>query len=196
MKKLFISSSNISGTGLFAGKKILKGEVIFVMRGRIVSFHPRNKRDAMMFPNRVGIGKDLWMEPDMEFVRFINHSCNPNSGIRGKFTFCALRDIEAGEEITFDYSISEDSQWELRCFCGEKNCRGIIRGIRYLPRDVFLSYLPFIPKYFQDVYSSVHDILPVRNSSGILQNFFILIAHLFFGIKTGILRILKILRLC
>ncbi|KAK0129758.1 hypothetical protein ONS96_000314 [Cadophora gregata f. sp. sojae] len=68
------------------------------------------------------------------YTRFINHSCAPNSQFQ---KFCWLgserivlvsRGIEAGEEITVDYS---DEYWEgldKQCLCGEPCCR-------YLRRD-------------------------------------------------------------
>jgi len=158
MSKFIVGKSSITGRGIFATERISRGKTIFIMKGRIIHFKIHTKHDAMLFPHRVGIGKNLWMEPDMKCVRYINHSCHPNAGIKGRVTFVALRDIKKGEEITFDYSISEDSEWTLRCLCGEKNCRRIIRGIRYLPRKTFLSYLPFIPRYFQRVYYKVNQL--------------------------------------
>lgn len=149
---LSIHRSDIAGYGVFVTEDVSKGKVLFIMKGRIVQFIASTKRDAMKHPHRVGVGKNLWMEPDTRFVRYINHSCNPNVGIRGRVTFVALRNIRKGEEITFDYSISEDSQWQMRCACGSKRCRGIIGGIRTLPRPVFDSYVPFVPRYFRRVY--------------------------------------------
>ncbi len=154
MAKLYIGKSGIAGRGLFAGENIAQGKTIFIMRGRIVRVDVVTKHDAMVHPHRVGIGKNVWMEPDMKYVRYINHSCDPNSGIKGRVTFVALRNISKDEEITFDYSISEDSKWELHCSCGAEKCRRIIGGIRSLPRDVYNSYLPFVPRYFQKIYNS------------------------------------------
>lgn len=156
MSRLHIRQSGIAGRGVFAGEDIAKGKVLFIMKGRIVRFHASTKRESMLNPNRVGIRKDIWMEPDMKLVRYINHSCDPNAGIKGSVTFIALRDIKEGEEITFDYSISEDSKWELQCSCGSKKCRGRIGGIRTLPEDIFCSYLPLIPRYFQSIYRQSH----------------------------------------
>jgi SET domain-containing protein len=61
-------------------------------------------------------------------THYINHSCTPNAYMRtlyGHVLFFALRDIQAGEEITIDYeqTLHPDSK---RCFCGAKNCRGTI----------------------------------------------------------------------
>jgi SET domain-containing protein len=44
--------------------------------------------------------------PRWNRARYINHSCRPNAkpvGRKGRLVFIALRRIEPGEEITFDY---------------------------------------------------------------------------------------------
>ena len=58
----------------------------------------------------------------------MNHSCEPNGGLRGEAVLVAMRDIKEGEEITFDYATTEciDGEWE--CLCGTPACRGTIRG--------------------------------------------------------------------
>jgi SET domain-containing protein len=42
--------------------------------------------------------------------RFINHSCNSNTGIRdnkaGAFDFVTLRKVSSGEQLTWDYSVT------------------------------------------------------------------------------------------
>lgn len=66
---------------------------------------------------------------------YINHSCNPNTGIRdndyGGFDFIALRDIAGDEEITWDYETSEYLSIAVpRCLCEAASCRKVIRGFR------------------------------------------------------------------
>ncbi len=151
MLKVIISHSKIEGLGVFAVRDIQKGHIAFILKGKLVGFYPKTRRDAIMKPNIIGVAKNLWIDPYAP-AKYINHSCDPNLGMRGKVLFVALRDIARGEEVTFDYSISEDSLWEMKCHCGAKNCRGIIRGIRHLPKAVYNKYLPYIPKYFQRVY--------------------------------------------
>ncbi|XP_063433141.1 uncharacterized protein LOC134715130 isoform X2 [Mytilus trossulus] len=68
--------------------------------------------------------------------RFVNHSCKPNCEIQKwnvngvyRMALFALRDIEAGEELCYDYnfhSYNMDSQQD--CMCGSENCRGVIGG--------------------------------------------------------------------
>jgi SET domain-containing protein len=59
---------------------------------------------------------------------FINHSCDPNVGFSNK-KCNALRDIEVGEEITYDYDCIVDDTSLLsgtKCQCGSSNCRKIL----------------------------------------------------------------------
>lgn len=54
----------------------------------------------------------------------LNHSCDPTTWPRendmGAYDFIALRDLKAGDELTFDYEITE---WELTDGGFECGCR-------------------------------------------------------------------------
>lgn len=57
---------------------------------------------------------------------FINHSCDPScetEQIDDRVWVIALRDIKAGEELTYDYLLY-DGDDEAPCYCGAKKCRG------------------------------------------------------------------------
>lgn len=73
-------------------------------------------------------------------ARYINHSCDPNTGIRdnqwGGFDFIALREIASEEEITWDYETSEYVSIAVsECRCGAPRCRSVIRGFSYRRSD-------------------------------------------------------------
>jgi hypothetical protein len=66
-------------------------------------------------------------------ARFINHSCEPNCYSRvlavdgaKRIVICALRDLRAGEELTYNYkfAIENDAQYKLQCYCGAPSCWG------------------------------------------------------------------------
>lgn len=58
---------------------------------------------------------------------FFDHSCSPNAGIKGHLLMVAMRDIAAGEEITYDYAMTDaDFKYSFPCRCQSKNCRGVI----------------------------------------------------------------------
>merc|ERR1719375_2899232 len=67
--------------------------------------------------------------------RFFNHSCEPNCEIQKwnvggevRIGFFSLRDIEQGEELTFDYNFERFTQSDkpMRCHCGAPNCKGVL----------------------------------------------------------------------
>lgn len=152
-RNVYVGQSSIHGKGVFAKKNFKKGEVVFIFKGEIYNRVNKNKNDTYSNPNSIGFDKNKWIDPVGEF-QYINHSCNPNMGIKGKVTFVALRDIKMDEELTFDYSIiEEDIKWKMKNL--EKKCknfRSIIRSIQFLPFKTYKKYLPYIPKYFQKVY--------------------------------------------
>src|SRR5262249_6805006 len=61
---------------------------------------------------------------------FLNHSCEPNLGfVKGSLTLYALRRIEPGEELVFDYSTTmNEPGWLIRCRCRTLSCRRKIRS--------------------------------------------------------------------
>jgi len=152
MKGVYHTTSRIDGLGICAGENIKKGDVIQHIKGKVRFKINKNKRDALSHPNWVGLKKNKWIDPDYP-NKYLNHSCNPNAGIRGSVTMVAIKNINEGEEITVDYSIIEgDHMWEMECKCGEKNCRKIIRSVQFLSERQFKKYLPYVPKYFQEIH--------------------------------------------
>lgn len=119
------------GCGVFAHEKILKAELVSLWGGKIV--HKDDLDPAMpRFTQRVlQVDEDLYLltveekEPNDCF----NHSCDPHLGFFGQVGLAAMRDIEAGEELTFDYAMSDGSPYdEFECYCGSPNCRGKVTG--------------------------------------------------------------------
>lgn len=164
MKHIYIATSKIAGKGVMAGENIKKGELIRYVKGKIKLFVPKNEKDSQVGPNWIGIGKNKWIDPDYPH-QYLNHSCEPNSGIKGKVAMMATKNIKEGEEITVDYSIIEgDEMWQMPCNCGSKKCRKIIKSIQYLPQKTFKKYLPFIPTYFKNLYEKTNKFI-IKNAT-------------------------------
>ena len=70
----------------------------------------------------------------------LNHSCDPNLGLRGQIVFVSLRDIETDEELTFDYAMTDDEHYEMRCDCGSARCRGTVTGKDWLRMELQEKY--------------------------------------------------------
>ncbi|MCX6751556.1 MAG: SET domain-containing protein-lysine N-methyltransferase [Candidatus Nomurabacteria bacterium] len=151
--KIYIGKSKLHGKGLFASKDIKKGETIFIIKGHRVSFLINDKKQAQIAGlNWVGVGKNEWVDPIKHCVYF-NHSCEPNSAIKGKVTVVALKDIKKDEEVLFDYSFNEaDIFWHIKCNCGSKNCRKIIKSIQFLPHKHFTKHISKVPKYYRQIF--------------------------------------------
>ena len=156
-RNVHIKESGVDGFGIFAKKNIEKHQAIAVIKGELVNHLVVNKKTSAVGQNWIGVGKNKWINPTI--FAHINHSCDPNAGIKGSRTIAALKNIKKGGEIFIDYSITEeDTLWRLnkKCQCGSKKCRKVIKSIQFLPKKVFGSYLPYIPKYFQKVYTKYH----------------------------------------
>lgn len=152
MKHIYVATSKIAGMGVMAGESIKKGELIRYIKGQMKFKVNESKEDALDNPDWVGIAKNQWIDPDKPY-KFLNHSCNPTAGVKGRVALVALRDMKEGDEINIDYStIEADERWEMRCSCGEPLCRKKILSIQHLPETTFEKYLPNIPKYFQQLY--------------------------------------------
>ncbi|MBW4638831.1 MAG: SET domain-containing protein [Gloeocapsa sp. UFS-A4-WI-NPMV-4B04] len=148
------------GKGLFSKIDIRKEENIFNFTGKLITFK-QTLEATDNFGDPLQIGKDLYINLE-EPMRFINHSCNPNTGIINDVTLIALRDIQAGEELYFDYSTSIDEDyWVMQCMCGEANCRKTIKDFKYLPVQAKQKYLnlnivqKFIAVQYQKIATNV-----------------------------------------
>jgi len=157
---IYISESKINGRGIFGNKVFKNKEKIIDFYGPIVSTQKLLELELKSnetAENWLQIGSELYMGPygeNGDFLRFINHSCDPNAGIiiDNKNVFLVLiKSIECGEEITFDYSTTmKCDSWEIPdCHCGAENCRGRIRDFKYLSIDVRQRYinLGIVPEY-------------------------------------------------
>ena len=64
--------------------------------------------------------------------------------------FVAMRDIEAGEELTHDWATTDDDRYEMACHCGAPNCRKVITGQDWRRKDLQEKYRHYMSWYLQD----------------------------------------------
>lgn len=154
--KIFVKDSLIHGRGIFAKQDIKVGEIVGVIKGTKKFKVNRSKDDALANPDWIGFEINAWIDPVPPY-KYLNHSCNPSTAIRGKKTLVAIHNIKKNTEITIDYSIIEaDSRWFMSCSCGSHNCRHVIKSIRELPEKFYKNYFPYISKDFQILYNNSH----------------------------------------
>jgi SET domain-containing protein len=130
--KVKVRSSGINRRGVFAVKPIKKDEVLAVWGGHIITDKEFKEFSRKGFKNiddyATRIAEGFYMvsckKGALEDDDFFNHSCNPNAGIRGQIMMVAMRNIKPGEEITYDYAMTDaDFNYSFNCSCGAKQCR-------------------------------------------------------------------------
>lgn len=143
------------GQSVFAARPFKIGDVITQFTGEIFNKSEIPKRYKGEADRYVQIGQDTFMGPSGEIDDLINHSCDPNAGLKFKESgiyLVALRNIAEGDEITWDYSTTMlENAWKMKCDCQNVGCRKIIGDFSLLDRELQEKYkkLKVIPDYIQ-----------------------------------------------
>ena len=135
-----VRRSDVHGLGVFAAKRIPKGARIIEYVGERVShdeadrrYEEKDENDSHTFLFIVDSKTVIDAGVDGNDARFFNHSCDPNceSTVDKRRVYIeAIRDIEPGVELTYDYQIQrEDDDPDnidevFACRCGFTQCRG------------------------------------------------------------------------
>ena len=123
--------SKIDGKGAFALQKIDARKKIGNLGGEVISLREARKRAKLI--KRVamvefGDGRALDASVNANELRYVNHSCKPNSYMRvcySRVEFYALRTIKKGEELTCNYGPTHHDG-KLKCRCGAPGCIGYL----------------------------------------------------------------------
>jgi SET domain-containing protein len=135
-----VRRSRVHGRGVFALRRIRKGTRIIEYLGDRISHREADRRyeskgpdDGHTFLFIVDRGVVIDGGTHGNDARFINHGCDPNceSTIEDRRIFIeAIRTIQPGEELTYDYQIGRDRtdppnvDEVFACHCGSPKCRG------------------------------------------------------------------------
>jgi SET domain-containing protein len=131
--KIEVRGSPLQGLGVFAVQKIVRGEVVAIKAGHIVTTEELRQITPLVGDLALQIQDNFYLSPKTrneidKMSVFINHSCEPNVGFDGQITYVAMRDIEPGEELFHDYAMERSDGYYLKCLCGASCCRGDITG--------------------------------------------------------------------
>ena len=74
----------------------------------------------------------------------------PNLGFTSKRTLVAIKDIESGDELTFDYAMCTSDAYYLICECGSKNCRKVVTGNDWQNKKLQKKYKEYLSPYIQE----------------------------------------------
>lgn len=126
-----IAKSKIAGQGAYAVQTIPARKKIGDLGGTIVTMKEAKRliRDLKVI-NMVELENELALNAsdNPNDMRFINHSCDPNTFmrvLRNRVEFYALKKIRKGDELSCNYGETHH-EGTLPCKCGAKNCRGFI----------------------------------------------------------------------
>ncbi|RCH96315.1 histone methyltransferase set1, partial [Rhizopus stolonifer] len=137
-KQLRFAKSPIHDWGLYAEEHIDANDMVIEYVGEMIRQQVAEEREKKY--ERCGIGSSYLFRVDDDTVidatkcgnvaRFINHCCAPNCSAKiitvdkqKKIVIYANRDIEPGEEITYDYKFPIEAD-KIPCLCGSKYCKG------------------------------------------------------------------------
>jgi hypothetical protein len=145
--------------GVFSTQKLLKNHVVadasqfsdlqFIPWRRFERLDNVTKKKIMGYCPATPEG--FFVPPNLNYISIawhMNHSCNPNVGFSVRDDFVAMRDIQKGEELLWDYGFDETNpKFKMKCTCGAKRCRKVITGSdwKFLMRDAD-KYKYFSPK--------------------------------------------------
>ncbi len=142
--KAMVRTSPIHGRGVVARIPIAAGERICEYVGERIDWpealrrHPHDPEQPF-HTFYFSVDDDTVIDGNVggDFSRFMNHSCEPNCEaelVEGKerirIFIHALRDIEPGEELVYNYGLSLDERYtptlkkQFACHCGSPKCRG------------------------------------------------------------------------
>ena len=136
-----VRGSQIHGHGVYATCFIPRETRIIEYLGELIDKKMSDRRgrsqqarslktgDAAVYIFTLSKNYDVDGNVPWNTARLINHSCSPNceAWIEGRRIFIhSLRDIAAGEELTFDYGFDVDCYEDHPCLCGKPECVGHI----------------------------------------------------------------------
>ena len=97
---------------------ISAGETVAAFGGYVVTAATLESLSHERQSRSIQVDTDLYLvsgeTPDSGDL--LNHSCEPNCGLSGQLLLIAMRDIVPGEELSFDYAMSDASDYdEFHC---------------------------------------------------------------------------------
>ena len=141
-RRIQVRRSGVHGRGVFALQDIAEGETVIEYVGEVISWdeamdrHPHDPADPNhTFYFSLEDGTVIDAKHGGNSSRWINHACAPNCHADeegGRVFIRALRNIQAGEELSYDYGLVIDERYtpklkaEYPCWCGAPDCRGTL----------------------------------------------------------------------
>ena len=124
---LIIRSSSIHAAGCYTSRPIKKGVRVCEYDGPRMSKAEADARYEDRFVTYLfACGDDVVID-GFGTAMFFNHCCDPNCETeqddKGRVFISSMRDITAGEELTYEYNLHDSDEDNQDCYCGAAICR-------------------------------------------------------------------------
>ncbi|NPV77960.1 MAG: SET domain-containing protein-lysine N-methyltransferase [Anaerolineae bacterium] len=147
------------GYGVFCRELIKAGELLMVWGGEVVTEEQLKDIPVERSTHGLQVDDGIYLLPTLEGdpADYVNHSCNPNAGMRGQISLVAMTDIHPDEEICFDYAMTDSSDYdEFECHCGAPNCRKRITGNDWRIHELHQKYAGYFSTYLERKITSLY----------------------------------------
>ena len=125
---LIIRSSAIHAAGCYTMRPIRRGETVCEYDGPRFSKPAADQRyEGRSITYLFSFGEEGTVIDGFGTAMFLNHCCDPNCETEeegGRIFIRAIRDIAAGEELTYEYNLHDSDDDDCDCYCGARQCRG------------------------------------------------------------------------
>ncbi len=136
--------------GVFAIEDIEAATTVAAFGGIVVSGAEMRALGERVRAHALQIDEDLFLAsvPPFDPADYVNHSCDPNCGIVGSVLMVTRRAVGAGEELCFDYAMTDSDDYdEFTCCCRTHECRGVVRGSDWKRSDLQERYTGWFSSY-------------------------------------------------
>ncbi|MGA2855706.1 MAG: SET domain-containing protein-lysine N-methyltransferase [Candidatus Sulfotelmatobacter sp.] len=134
---LVVRPSPIHSVGVYTTRAIRKGVRVVEYTGpRLTPEEADRLYDGVSRTYLYGLEDGKTLIDGEGLGAYLNHSCNPNcevDEIKGRVWIFALRDIAAGEELVWDYSLYDDES-PAPCYCRSPQCRGTMYSPEWMAK--------------------------------------------------------------
>ena len=128
---VMFQASRIHGSGGYAAADVSAGTRLIEYLGERIGKEESHRRCEANNPFIFQLDDETDLDGNVDWnpARWLNHSCEPNCEAEvddGRIWIVALRDIAAGEELTFNYGYDFADYRDFPCRCGTPACVGFI----------------------------------------------------------------------
>ena len=147
------------GFGLFASQAIHSDELLTMWGGKVITEKELDLLPIETQTHGIQVDETLYLIPVIhgDPADYFNHSCNPNAGMNSHSSLVAIHEIATGDEICFDYAMSDSSDYdEFQCHCGTAHCRKRITGRDWMIPELHIRYAGYFSPYLARRIAKLH----------------------------------------